>query len=95
MLNFATLVIAGRPWGITQAFALWGSKALDASDLADPVFWTFWEQPTRAEALHRSLWPDTTSVMDVAVIVGALLAAGLADASAAMAHRAARISWPP
>ncbi|KPG01954.1 hypothetical protein IP86_01250 [Rhodopseudomonas sp. AAP120] len=77
-LNFATLLIAGRPWGITQAFALWGSKTLDLTGLADPVFWAFWEQPTRAEALHRPLWVDTTSVMDVAVVVGALLAAGLA-----------------
>jgi hypothetical protein len=77
ILNFATLVVAGRPWGITQAFALWGSKTLDASNLADPVFWAFWEQPTRAEALHRSLWTDTTSTMDFAVIFGALLAAGL------------------
>ena len=24
--NFATLYLAGRPWGITSAFALWGSK---------------------------------------------------------------------
>jgi hypothetical protein len=77
ILNFATLVVAGRPWGITQAFALWGSKTLDASNLAEPVFWAFWEQPTRAEALHRSLWTDTTSIMDFAVIFGALLAAGL------------------
>jgi hypothetical protein len=77
ILNFATLVVAGRPWGITQAFALWGSKALDAASLADPVFWAFWEQPTRAEALHRPVWVDTTSIMDTAVIVGALLAAGL------------------
>ncbi len=78
VLNFATLLLAGRPWGITQAFALWGSKTLDRTGLADPVFWAFWEQPTRAEALYRPLWTDTTSMMDVAVVVGALLAAGLA-----------------
>jgi hypothetical protein len=41
------------------------------------VFWTFWEHPTRAEALHRSLLADITSMMDVAIVVGALLAAGL------------------
>jgi hypothetical protein len=76
MLNFATLIVAGRPWGITQAFALWGSTALDATNLAEPVFWSFWEHPTRAEALHRSLLADITSVMDVAILVGALLAAG-------------------
>jgi uncharacterized membrane protein YedE/YeeE len=79
LLNFVTLLIAGRPWGITQAFALWGSQALDAAGLADPVFWTFWDHPTRAEALHRPLWRDTTTVMNVGVIAGALLAAGLAN----------------
>lgn len=78
VLNFATLLLAGRPWGITQAFALWGSKIADATGRADPVFWTFWENPTRAEALHRPLSADITSIMDVGVIVGALLAAGLA-----------------
>ncbi|HSP25045.1 MAG TPA: YeeE/YedE thiosulfate transporter family protein, partial [Saliniramus sp.] len=29
LLNVATLVIAGRPWGITQAFATWGSIAAE------------------------------------------------------------------
>ncbi len=27
-INIATLALAGRPWGITAAFGLWGSKAL-------------------------------------------------------------------
>ncbi|MBI5132718.1 MAG: YeeE/YedE family protein [Rhodopseudomonas palustris] len=78
VLNFVTLILAGRPWGITQAFALWGAKALDDGRLAEPVFWAFWENPTRAEALHRQVWADTTSLMNIAVVVGALLAAGLA-----------------
>jgi hypothetical protein len=78
VLNFATLVLAGRPWGITQAFALWGSHAIDQLGLGDPVFWPFWEESTRAEALHRALWTDTSTVMDVGIIVGALLAAALA-----------------
>ena len=26
VVNISTLVIAGRPWGVTAAFALWGSK---------------------------------------------------------------------
>jgi uncharacterized protein len=29
--NFATLYLAGRPWGITSAFALWGSKIFAAA----------------------------------------------------------------
>jgi uncharacterized protein len=78
LLNLLTLYLAGRPWGITAAFALWGSQAVDRLGLDDPVFWAYWEEPTRAEALHRSLFADVTTIMDVGLLVGALLAAGLA-----------------
>lgn len=78
VLELATLMIAGRPWGITQAFALWGSHAVDRLGLDDPTFWAFWEEPTRADALLRPLTADITTVMDVGLIVGALFAAGLA-----------------
>lgn len=78
VLNFATLLLAGRPWGITQAFALWGSHAIDRLGLDDPNFWAYWDEPTRAEALHRSLLTDTTTVMNVGLIVGALAATALA-----------------
>jgi uncharacterized membrane protein YedE/YeeE len=75
VLNAATLLVAGRPWGVTQAFALWGSKAVEATGLADPVFWPFWEEPTRVEAMIRPLLADATSIMNVAVMAGALVAA--------------------
>ncbi len=75
VLNAATLLVVGRPWGVTQAFALWGSKAAEATGLADPVFWPFWEEPTRVEAMMRPLLADTTSIMNVAVMAGALVAA--------------------
>ena len=75
--NFLTLILAGRPWGITTAFALWGSKlaALAGIDVAD---WSYWSPPARAAALHRSVFADITSVMDFGIVLGALLAAGLA-----------------
>ncbi len=77
-LSFATLVLSGRPWGLTQAFVVWGSRAVEATGLDDPNFWSYWEQPTRVEALGRPFWFDTFSVMDVGIILGALLACGLA-----------------
>jgi hypothetical protein len=77
-LAFATLWLAGRPWGITQAFALWGSKVVEAVGVDDPAFWSFWEEPTRVEWLARPLLADVTSVMNIALMLGALLAAGLA-----------------
>ncbi|WP_297841468.1 YeeE/YedE family protein [Pseudomonas sp.] len=77
LLNYATLALAGRPWGITSAFALWGAKA--ASGLGvDVSSWVFWQIPGNAKALAAPVWEDVTSVMDIGIMLGALLAAGLA-----------------
>ncbi len=78
LLNVATLALAGRPWGITSAFALWGSKALAAVGV-DVAAWPYWSSPARAAQLTGSLSTDVTSVMDFGIVLGALLAAGLAD----------------
>jgi len=75
--NFATLYLAGRPWGITSAFALWGSKIFAASGI-DVGSWSYWHSPERAKALHESVFSDITSVMDFGIMLGALLASGLA-----------------
>ncbi|KQT04308.1 MULTISPECIES: YeeE/YedE family protein [unclassified Bradyrhizobium] len=74
--NFATLYLAGRPWGITSAFALWGSKILMGLGI-DAASWPYW-QGARAASLNQSIFADITSVMDFGIILGALLAAGLA-----------------
>ncbi|PMY36942.1 hypothetical protein C1Y35_20385 [Pseudomonas sp. GW456-L14] len=77
LLNFATLALAGRPWGITSAFALWGAKV--ASGLGvDVGNWVFWQGAANAKALAAPVWQDITSVMDIGIVFGALLAAGLA-----------------
>lgn len=78
LLNFATLATAGRPWAITAAFPLWGSKLIDAVGWDDPAFWTFWEDPTRTEALLRPLHRDRITIMDIGLMGGAALAASLA-----------------
>jgi uncharacterized protein len=75
--NFATLYLAGRPWGITSAFALWGSKLFAASGI-DVGSWGYWHGAERVKALHESIFADVTSVMDFGIILGALLASGLA-----------------
>jgi uncharacterized protein len=75
--NFATLYLAGRPWGITSAFALWGSKIFAASGI-DVASWGYWHSPERVKALNDSVFADITSVMDFGIMLGALLASGLA-----------------
>jgi hypothetical protein len=74
--NFATLYLAGRPWGITSALALWGSKILLSAGV-DVGAWPYW-QGAREASLHESLFRDVTTVMDFGIMAGALLAAGLA-----------------
>ncbi|MFC7543045.1 YeeE/YedE thiosulfate transporter family protein [Siccirubricoccus deserti] len=44
----------------------------------DLVFWSYWEEPTRVEALLRPLATDRTTVMNLGLIAGAALAAALA-----------------
>jgi hypothetical protein len=78
LLNFATLLLAGRPWAITASFPLWGSRIIEALGIDDPVFWPYWDDPTRAEALLRPLWTDRIGVMDLGLVLGAALAAFLA-----------------
>jgi len=78
LLNLATLLLAGRPWGITSAFALWGTKFVAATGLADPSTWTFWQKPALAHSLVVPFWNDVTSVQDIGIIIGALAAASAA-----------------
>src|SRR5262245_50531009 len=75
--NFAPLYLAGRPWQVTSAFALWGSK-IAATTGVDVASWGYWRTPVRARELQASVFADITSVMDFGIVIGALLAAGLA-----------------
>jgi hypothetical protein len=76
-VNCATLMLAGRPWGITSGFALWGSK-LVASMGADVASWPYWQPASRAASLQSSVFTDITSIMNFGILLGALMAAGLA-----------------
>ncbi len=73
-VNILTLLVVGRPWGITTAFALWGAKIATTAglDLSD---WPYWRDDP---SLTASVFADVTSVMDFGVMIGALLASGLA-----------------
>jgi len=77
LLNLATLLVSGYPWGITFAFGLWGAKILQAFgvDMAQWSFWT-WDYPSLA--LKDSLLVNVVSVMNFGLLLGAMLAAGLA-----------------
>ncbi len=76
IVGILTLVIVGRPWGVTWAFALWGAKGANllGVDVLSWPFWTGW----KANAVENSVFKDTTSVMNFGILAGALAAAGLA-----------------
>ena len=76
--NLLTLLISGSPWSITFAFGLWGAKVAQAfgMDLSQYEFWT-WDFP--AQALRDSVLVNVTSVMNFGLLLGAMLAAGLAN----------------
>ncbi len=79
VLNAATLLLAGKPWGETSAFALWGSKLFTVAGL-DAHGWAYWMRPGFNTQLDRAVSLDVTSMMDAAILLGAALAAAFAGA---------------
>lgn len=77
LLNFATLLTKGAPWGITWGFALWGAKAAAAFGW-DPAGSPFWGADWRNGPLGASVLAEPTSLMNLAIILGAGMAAALA-----------------
>ncbi|PBB06517.1 YeeE/YedE family protein [Salimicrobium humidisoli] len=72
VLNALTLMTRGSPWGVTSAFALWGSKVAMFFGI-DVSSWGYW-QGANAEVLQSSIFADSTTVLNLGVILGAFLA---------------------
>ncbi|MBY7143146.1 YeeE/YedE family protein [Virgibacillus sp. NKC19-3] len=72
VLNALTLMTRGTPWGITSAFALWGSKTAQFFGI-DVASWGYW-QGANAAVLESSILTDSTTVLNLGVIIGAFLA---------------------
>lgn len=76
LFNWLTLVIAGHPWSITWAFALWAAKS--AMFLGwDPAGSVFWSGGFQSRALAQPILMDVTSIMNFGIILGAGIAASL------------------
>jgi hypothetical protein len=78
-LNAVTLYVSGSPWGVTFAFALWGSKVLHVLGI-DVLQWQFWQDPANLEKWNAGILAEKTSVMDLGIIIGALVASAAAGA---------------
>ena len=77
VFNLLTLLTAGHPWSITFAFSLWGTKLWSALG-GNVANWPYWSSGYPAQALQQSVLADVTSLMDIGLILGAMLAAALA-----------------
>lgn len=76
--NLLTVLLSGAPWGVTFAFALWGAKFAQAVGL-DMTQYEFWNWQYGSMALRDSVLVNVPSVMNFGVLLGAMLAAGLAN----------------
>lgn len=77
-LNALVLITRGSPWGITSAFVLWGSKALQAVGV-DVASWEYW-QGEKAASLVEPVLADGTSVLNFGIMIGALVASAASGA---------------
>lgn len=75
LVNIAVLLVQGWPWGITAAFALWGSKIAALAGFM-PTDWAYWKG--QEAALAAPLLADPVSVTNFGIILGAMLASVLA-----------------
>jgi len=75
VLNFATVVTIGHPWSETFGFTLWGSKLATFIGF-EPDKWTFWSDDN---LIQLSVFSESTSIMDLSIILGAFLAATLSQ----------------
>lgn len=86
LLCWGVFWVSNHPWGVTFGFTLWGAKIASAAGLPIETF-AFWTWPGPKRALAHSVFSDTSSLMDFAMIIGAGLTAALTGAFA-------KSAWP-
>ncbi len=70
--NWAILLITGHAWSVVWGFTLWAAESAQFLGW-DPASSPFWA--ARAGALRGGILVDDTSITDIGIILGALLAA--------------------
>jgi uncharacterized protein len=77
VLNWLTLIISGQPWRVTWGFAVGFAKLVTFLGW-NPSNSPFWRSGAGQQALSQSVWADTSIVINLGVILGALIAAAAA-----------------
>lgn len=76
LLNIVTLFMKGSPWSITYGFAIWGGAAIET--IGYPIYeqaYLGWAR--EAGQLQRAVFTSSISIMNIGLIFGAMLAAGI------------------
>lgn len=76
LLCVSIFILSGHPWGITFGFTLWGAKLFNSLGIPISEF-TFWTWSGPGKALKESVLANTSSVMDVGMIIGAGIVASV------------------
>lgn len=74
-VGILTLIVLGRPWGITSGLTLWGAQIAHAVGVPLET-WPYWRNAM--DQVEASVFASGISVMNLGLIVGAALAASLA-----------------
>ncbi|MEM7693846.1 MAG: YeeE/YedE family protein [Pseudomonadota bacterium] len=75
LVSVLTVLTLGRPWGITSGLTLWGAQM--AHQVGVPIEeWAYWR--FAMGQVEASIFASGTSVMNLGLIAGAMLAATLA-----------------
>jgi uncharacterized membrane protein YedE/YeeE len=85
------LLVAGQPWGVVYGLGLWGAKIVSWLGV-DLTTNAFWGREAQQVHIHSSLLNDVTSVTNLGLLVGALIAANVRG-TACPATRAAPKQW--
>ena len=87
LLCWLVFLLSGHPWGVTFGYTLWGAKLAEMVGVPVSSF-AFWQWAGPEQALRHSVLANTSSVMNIGMLVGAAILACLDNA-----HR--HQSFPP
>lgn len=77
VLNWLTLLLSGRPWRVTWGFTLWSAQLATIFGW-NPESSPFWSNGPGQQALEKGVFADVSSVMNIGIVLGSLLAAAFA-----------------
>ena len=69
-LCWAVFLWSGHPWGVTFGYTLWGAKLAQAAGVPISEF-AFWQWAGPEQALRHSVLANTSSVMNIGMMMGA------------------------